>query len=236
MESQLTHSPSLAPATSTLRRKRQWAVGTLAALVVIGVALSQASPSVRAAIVEPGQRALRDAEDILAARSPGDRLAGAFLTKVKKALGSDAAGVPGDDSSKKPPLVTRNRLIPPRNSETGLAQDLIPLDIPGLLAPLDNLGETVPAPQSAPFSLPASFPIVLLGDAGGLGGSSGGGQSGGGGTPISEVPPAIPTGTPATPEPSAPLPEPSTWLSMMVGLSLTAAALRRRRRIAPLPV
>ena len=41
-------------------------------------------------------------------------------------------------------------------------------------------------------------------------------------------------GLPSTP--TSPVPEPSTWLSMIVGLSLTAAALRRRRRIAALAV
>ena len=225
--------------TPALSLKNAWAVGFLATLLLIGMALYQV-PSLRAAVVASGQYAARDAEAILAARSPGDRPAGTFLTKVKKALGSVAMEDAGGTPATNPRLVTRSRLIPPHTSEVGPGQEEIPLDILSLLVPLDGLEETVDAPQLALFSVPAAFPNILIGDAGGLSGSSGRGQAGGGGLPIGEAPPVIAPDTPSTtgptPEPSSPVPEPSTWLSMMVGLTLTAAALRRRRRFAALPV
>ena len=215
-----------------------WVVGSLVTVLVISMVLNLA-PSLRAAIVASGQHVARDAEAIFAARSPGERPAGAFLTKVKKALGSvtmeDSAGTPATNPRK----VTRSRLIPPHTGGGGSKQEDIPLDVPALLAPLDGLEVAADAPQLAPLSVPGGFPIILVGDAGGLGGSSGGGQGGGGGLPISEAPPVIAPGTPSTtgptPGPSSPVPEPSTWMSMIVGLSLTAAVLRRRR-IATLAV
>ena len=213
----------------------------LAAVLVSGLVLTQISPSLSAAIVQSGQRVAHDAEAMLAARSPGDRPEGTLLTKVKRALGYDADDHSGVGFSTTPRLVKRSRLIPRRETLDEAAQESIPLNLASLLAPLEGSGNSAAEPQLVSVSLPTNFPIILPGNAGGLGGSAGGGQGGGGGgggTPISGVLPVITPGTPATPtpQPTSPVPEPSTWMSMMAGLAFVGAAMRRRRRVAPLPV
>lgn len=242
MESHFLQILRTAQVTPTLWSKRTRAAGVLAALLISGLMLTQISPSLSAAIVQSGQRAARDAEAMLAARSPGDRPEGTLLTKVKRALGYDAEDHSGVGSSTTPRLVKRSRLIPRRKTLDEPAQESIPLDLVSLLAPLEGLGNSATEPQLASVSLPTNFPI-LLGNAGGSGGSAGGGLGGGGGggsggTPISGVLPVITPGTPATPtpQPTSPVPEPSTWMSMMAGLAFVGAAMRRRRRVAPLPV
>lgn len=241
MESHLLHILRTAQVTPTLWSKRTRAAGVLAALLISGLMLTQISPSLSAAIVQSGQRAALDAEAMLAARSPGDRPEGTLLTKVKRALGYDAEDHSGVGFTTTPRLVKRSRLIPRRKTLDEPAQESSPLDLASLLTPLEGLGNSATEPRLASVSLPTNFPIILLGDAGGPGGSAGGGQGGGGGSggiPISGVLPVITPGTPATPtpQPTSPVPEPSTWMSMMAGLAFVGAAMRRRRRVAPLPV
>ena len=224
-----------------------WGAGVLAALLSSGMVLTQLSPSLGAAIVQSGQRAAHDAEAMLAARSPGDRPEDTLLTKVKRALGYDVDDNSGVGVPTTSRMVKRSRFIPRRKTVDEPAQESIPLDLGSLLAPLEGLGNSATEPRPASVSLPTNFPLILLGNAGGSGGSAGGGQGGGGGggggggsggTPISGVLPVITPGTPATPapQPTSPVPEPSTWMSMMAGLAFIGAAMRRRRRLAPLPV
>ncbi|QGN56083.1 PEP-CTERM sorting domain-containing protein [Novosphingobium sp. Gsoil 351] len=239
MESPHHPSRTVGSLTQAFARKNGLAVGILVALLFIGVTLNLI-PSLRAGAVPVGQYAAKDVEDILTARSPGERSSGAILNKIKKAIGLIAVEDSPRSPVTNPKVVTRSRLIRHPSGPVDSEHEVIPPDISALLGPLAGLEETADAPKLGPLSAPSAFPMILIGDAGGMGGSSGGGQGSGGGLPTDEAPPVITPDTPPmtgpTPGPSSPVPEPSTWMIMIAGLSLTAAVLRRRRRIAALAV
>ena len=222
--------------------KRVLTLAAMAGLVIAGLLLDILAPSLRPAIAASGKQTARDVEAILASRSPGKRLADVLLTKVKTALGDSTGEVPDRETSGSSETKTRSRLIPARDSEAESPSDSGPLALEELLAPLDLLGEDNPAvPLTSIASLPANLPIILLGSGtqAGSGGSGGvGGGASGGGTPVSDLPVVTTPATPTAPvfEPVTPVPEPSTWLSMVVGLAVTAAAMRRRRGVASLAV
>lgn len=239
MTSQSTRKSFDRSAARAALSKRVLALAGVATMLAAGFVLDFLSPTLRPAMAATGQRAVRDVEAILASRSPGERLAEIFLTKVKTALGDTSRDEPGRNAADTAKTTTRSRSIPAGDTVSATNGDLGPLVIDDLLVPLDLMGGDAPADQFSPIAaLPDSFPTVLLGPGGGGGGSGSGGGAGGGGGggggPIAEVPPAVSPSTPAIPAVPAPVPEPSTWLSMIVGLAMTAAALRRRRRAAPL--
>lgn len=166
----------------------------------------------------------RDVSALLAARSPGQRLVGAVLNKVAKTLVGDHH--PGSDAG------TRRRLIPPRNRTEDSPAGLGAEEMQKLLMPLRGLDSPVLTSEIAPAGAPieGSAPIVLIG---GGNPDSGGAGGGGGGTPGASVPPLIgatPLVTPtANSTPVAPVPEPATWMNLLAGFGVMAAALRRRR-------
>ena len=90
--------------------------------------------------------------------------------------------------------------------------DFVPEAVPvvGLSSPL--IPSVLPGPAFGPT------PAVFVGGGGGPGGGGGGPGGGGGGPPGIEVPPVV-----------APVPEPATWLSMILGFYILARALRRQR-------
>ena len=97
--------------------------------------------------------------------------------------------------------------------------DFVPEAAPvvGLNSPL--IPSVLPGPAFGPT--PAVFVGGGGGPGGGGGGPGGGGGGpggGGGGPPGIEVPPVV-----------APVPEPATWLTMILGFYILARALRRQR-------
>ena len=102
--------------------------------------------------------------------------------------------------------------------------------------PEDSINELSQTPGPIALTDPVPTGLLPLGDTGGAPAGSDGGLPGfpGGistvvppGTSVTPVDPTIPGVSP----PVAAGPEPGTWASMLVGLGLCAAALRRRRRL-----
>lgn len=196
------------------------AVGTIAG---VGVATGGVSGSaVMAALANP--------LSVLAARSPGARATGALTqTKLRKATPAEG--------------VLSNALTRPldRFAAPGLGGTA-----PGA-APADTVGDTVtdavadlPVPPTGPGSfgpigigfIPTPGGFVVTPNVGGTTGGGGGGTGGGGSTPpdtsVTPVSPAVPV-TPVTPV--AAVPEPATWLTLLLGFGAIGGALRSRRRV-----
>lgn len=214
---------------------------------VLGIALALSggvwlTPSLQTALAAA---AGRDVAVLLDARSPGGRLAGALLTKVKKAFAPVAHHRPvvRPHAPKSAGPGRRSRLIarPSGPSEVGnkVPVGLTEEDILHALGPIEGINipplitSLVPAVQG----FPGAAPLILIG--GGSGSGSGGGGIGGGGgaggsvllPPVvgSSPTPVVTASSTADTAPAAPVPEPATWMSMVAGFGITGAALRRRK-------
>lgn len=153
---------------------------------------------------------LKDPMSLFAARSPGERAPGA-LTQSKPArnLGTGVSRVP-----------PRERVLSTGRTRPAVPVETADVGTPGMtVAPVDAIDDGVPI-ASTSFGEPGIVP-----------------GSGGGGAPFFVPPtsngPGVSIGEPGdggtvTP-PTSPVPEPETWLTMMVGLFTIGAALRRRR-------
>lgn len=163
----------------------------------------------------------RDIAALLDARSPGGRIAGVWLTKVKQALAPLASLRGSDPSARKN---RRSRLIPRRPASSDVPAALAPEDIALLVGPLKALESAplVSEPAIGP-ALPGTPPLVLFG-------IGGGGGAGSALPPVTSANPGAEPATIAATAPVAPVPEPSTWLSMVAGFGIAGAALRRRKR------
>ncbi len=162
---------------------------------------------------------LRDPMAMFAARSPGERPDGA-LTRSKKRLAFKSAVPPGAAPPTERVLSTGRMRPAPVIAGDPLATVVGPAVALGNPVPFgseaDPSGGGEFGPALPAFGSGASIGIGLL--------SGGGGVGGGGGNPTPGTPGA---GTPV-PEITTPVPEPATWLSMIVGLAVIGAALRRR--------
>ncbi|MEO6715991.1 MAG: PEPxxWA-CTERM sorting domain-containing protein, partial [Novosphingobium sp.] len=184
-------------------------------MLVGGVSADWLALSLRPALAAVGER---DVTALLDARSPGARLAGALLIKVKQALAPTA---PHNASAARGP---RRRLIPPRTFPASDTDGLMPEDIVQLLGPLEGLEKTLPVTALAE-TVPAPGGVAPFALIGGAGGVIGGGGSAGGSVPDTSTIAAV---LPADTVPVASVPEPSIWLSMLAGFAMAGAALRRR--------
>lgn len=146
--------------------------------------------------------ALRDPLAVLAGRSPGARSGDLFQTK---------AGLVADPASRKP----SERVLPTSRSRTVPPDPAGEFLTPGHGADQAPLGSGV-APAVPGEVLPGIVPIPV----------AGGGSSGGGFVPVTPIVPVTPPIIPSA------VPEPSTWLMMVLGIGMIGAALRRRDRLA----
>ena len=102
--------------------------------------------------------------------------------------------------------------------------------------PEDSINELSQTPGPIALTDPVPTGLLPLGDTGGAPAGADSGLPGFPGGISTVVPPGtsvtpIDPTTPGVPPPVAAVPEPGTWASMLVGLGLCAAALRRRRRL-----
>lgn len=158
--------------------------------------------------------------DAMRDRSPGSRSAGALSNKGQTA-GAPAqtvANAATQPSARALPK-TRVRVAPPVAAAAGVPA----------AAGSPAIGGTPPATTLA------SIPPGSAGSGGGLGLPPGGGGfipapgGGGGGTPDPGTGTPPPVGGEAPPVAAPAVPEPQTWLMMIIGFGLLGSVLRRRR-------
>jgi hypothetical protein len=164
---------------------------------------------------------------LLDARSPGER-SNAQLAKGKpKKTAADGR----KDVSEQ----ALGKVFPPRESVTDTPEELlakfVPAGVPSIAVPLEipSVGLTDVAP---PGDLPITGLPALIGGGGGSGGlpfvggglSVGGGGDGDGGTSGGGTPPV--TTTPVT----SAVPEPATWMMMILGFFACGWTMRRKER------
>lgn len=199
-------------------RPRRIVVGLTALIGVVGVGVV-AAPQRGAAIAEAAVRSI-DAMALMDARSPGSRPAGA-LYQTKPNLAPREAW----SSSVRPRVPVSGTPDAP----SGFAP-LAGVPIDGVVEPGGGFVFTdVPPPATGGFGGTGGLPV--FGGGGGIGGvvigGGGGGIGGGGGQE-----PSNPGGGTTTPMPTSPVPEPATWLTMVLGFGMMGSTLRRRRGFA----
>lgn len=189
--------------------------------VAISVFPDRADAAAEAAAGD-GSDALADLEG----RSPGARLAG-IATKSVKAL-ARALGVGPDDTAEEPEQRALGKVFDAPPTEDMLLDLRAPLGtvFPDGVLPADAV---VPGGELGGGS-PGGFGFPRGGSSGGLaflptGSSSGGGSSGGGGG--SSGGGSSGGGTP----PVAAVPEPGTWMLMILGFGAIGSVMRRRARM-----
>jgi hypothetical protein len=164
---------------------------------------------------------LGTAQNLLAmldARSPGERAKGALTaTKVKKV----AALAPHERALGK---IIRPAPTPPAEFVQAITPPA-PKEVIPVAAPPVALGDVIPPVAAPPLGGGGGTGIFIT-------------PPPGGGTPGSPGSPGSP-GTPGTPEtpsvPSVPpaVPEPATWLMMLLGFGFVGSAMRRAKAVLP---
>lgn len=170
--------------------------------------------------------AIMDPASVLAGRSPGARYPGA-LYQTKPARGP-AAHVRTHVRTSVPPAVPGLPVI------TGVEFTGDLPTGPAFVDPFPPGGLTlIPSGPSGVGGYAGGFPG---GGGGFIGGSIGGGFNGGGGggilLPVTGGGGGIVTPPPGTVTPVTPVPEPATWMTMIIGFAMVGAALRGRPRTA----
>jgi hypothetical protein len=164
--------------------------------------------------------AIADPLSVFAERSPGTRAAGALAqSKPARKVVPGPVGLPANSPRRSTPTQGAGAEIGP-----GIAPsfEAIDLGLPGEETSAEGV-------DFAPFDT-GPFARGRTGTGFAIDGLGGGGIGGGG-----LVPPSTPGGVPL-PDPTNPVsavPEPQTWLMMMVGFFLLGAALRSRKMARP---
>ena len=202
--------------------KHRRAIAGSAAFVAAAISLGVAS--IPAAVVAAGGS---DALAELAARSPGQRMGGIALKGKGKAKARTARLSPAMTGKiptpQDPPVAVvmgSSPMIPA--VIPGVEQPLTPAAVPGVFAAAapDGGGSTVPIPGFIPPAAPPLFTTP------GTNPNPDPTQ-----TPNPEpTPNPTPNPTPTPTDPVPAVPEPSTWLMMIVGFGLVGRAMRVRRR------
>lgn len=200
------------------------------AFTAAGAALVATAGAVSSFVFPEATEALttqaRDLASLLDARSPGEREVGE-LTKTKGDTRSQGKMVAADTPAPAPEERALGKVFQPRSSGTqtpvlSTQYDASFVD-PMSGVPLSLLG---PLPELQSGSTPVLSPPLFGG--GGFIVPPGGGNA--------AVPPQVPppaTGNPGI-QPEVPaVPEPSTWIILIVGFAICAGAMRRQRLYAP---
>jgi len=183
------------------QRKRRGRIAAAAAALALSLSTAIAVGGFTGAdLADAAATRARNLMEMMNQRSPGARTA-AQLTKTKSLHQSLAERTPA------PTLV---------HVPANLAQVIVP-PVPGLV-PVD-LGP----PLELTFLAPPSPPVLFAPPPGGGGGSGGGGSGGGGGPGSPGAPP------PPPPPPPPAVPEPGTWMTMLLGFGMMGCLLRRER-------
>ncbi|WP_114227943.1 MULTISPECIES: PEPxxWA-CTERM sorting domain-containing protein [Sphingomonas] len=144
---------------------------------------------------------------LLDARSPGERAKGALTATKTKKLAANAV---------RPHERALGKIVNPAAPNTDFAEALAPpaaAEVAPPLAPPPTLAEVLPKVTGVPGNSAPGGSVLV----GAPGGGGGGGTPGTPGTPS-----APPTDVPA-------VPEPATWLTMLLGFGVIGSAQRRRR-------
>jgi hypothetical protein len=163
---------------------------------------------------------------LLDARSPGERTEAAIHSKSIKA----AAPRHRVKSLVKAPKAGDVAAQTPQTPAAPVPS--LPQEAPIVSSSDAAFEEAVSALETVPVTVQQA---ALLPPAGGSGGAGGGGLifappgGGGGGGSIGNPPPDAPTGTPPATSPVSPVPEPGTWLMMLLGFGFIGFSMRRHR-------
>jgi len=156
---------------------------------------------------------------MLDARSPGERTEGKLAqSKVSLKKLAENVGQPKERAlgkiinPDKPTMADLAKVVSPPAQGVEVAPAIGPV----------ALADVIPSPaQSSPGSVGGVTGSPLLIGGGGVGGGGGGGP--GGGDVPTQPPPAVV---------ESPVPEPSTWMMMLLGFGVIGSAARRERRSA----
>lgn len=193
--------------------KRNLTIGALASIGMVAIAGTPLALRTLAAngIEVPELSAPKSLMAMLDARSPGERERGALTaTKVRKVAANTVQ--PHERALGK---IVRPAAAPPAEFVEALAP---PVEAAPPHAPAPTLAEVLPK-VTGPVGNAAPPGTTLISPPGGGGGSTPGTP----GTP----------GTPQTPDVPSAVPEPATWLTMLLGFGVVGAAQRRRRPALP---
>ena len=204
---------SIAAALATRRGRAAIILIAIAAAAAIGILYRSAYPA--SFFSSPAADALREkihqgvggmktVADMLFARSPGERAAGALANLKHKAVAAP--------HERALPKVRNSPLLSPLASIVAPAAPLPPVaEAPAVAAPLYNVVTATPAVAEAPP--PTFFPgMPLPPPAGGL-----------------IIPPVVTQIVPPSPLPTpAPVPEPASWAMMLIGFAFIGRIFRRQ--------
>lgn len=209
------------------QRRKQLFLGTL---VCIGLSTGLAYPAFTAKVAEPGTAAASavatQVMDLLAARSPGERPDGAQPGKVKLAKAPRSAASPVAKAREQEAAARSAGLLPsivvPQSAPGATGQAGLPPEFMTADAAPVGVSDVLGPEQILPVGpLASGIPSDVILAALAPGGGGFGVAPGAGGN----QPPPQPTIV----TPVSAVPEPSTWLTMLIGFALVGQALRRAR-------
>jgi hypothetical protein len=199
---------SVQKVNATKARMSVAAVVCLAAIASAPLAVSSLGSQ---GVALPGLSSAQRLMAMLEARSPGEREKGALTqTKNKQRL----AFVPRERAL--------GKVFPPKPSPVEQLARVVapppPVEVVPPLVPVIPVAPPALADVISPGSLIASAPLAFGSAILGGGGGGGGGSS----PPTSVTPPPTPV--------TSPVPEPGTWLMMLLGFGMIGSTMSRQRR------
>lgn len=161
---------------------------------------------------------------LLDSRSPGERTKAELSKTKQKGDGASALALPTDLVTERvlgkvfPPANDRHLILTPEE-----LMALTPLEVPLTEFPTGDIAPLAQTFLGGPLlSRGGGFGPSFISGGSSSGGGVGGGGNGGDGGEV--VPPAPPVQIPA-------VPEPSTWVLMLMGAAMCGASMRRQKRL-----